>query len=66
MASHSWVRKLFTAPKPRPFRNAQDRDRRLALETLEERVTPADLAYAATAFGSGGRREIFPEKSPTA
>ena len=49
MASHSWARKLFTAPKPRPFRNARNLERPLALETLEERVTPADLVYTATA-----------------
>src|SRR5690349_552535 len=48
MTIHSWIRKLFFAPKPRTIRKARGRNRRLCVELLEDRITPADLTYTAT------------------
>ena len=44
MSDNSWIRNLLS-PKPRTIREA--RGRRLAIENLEARITPADLVYSA-------------------
>src|SRR5262245_24451199 len=44
MSSRSWLRSLFAPPVTRPIRNAPAR-RRPALEALEDRLTPAYLAF---------------------
>ena len=47
MTIHSWIRKLFSAPRSRPIRKARGRGQHLSFEVLEDRITPADLIYTA-------------------
>ena len=47
MTMRSWIRKLFAAPKCQTIRKAPRRGRSLGVETLEDRITPADLVYSA-------------------
>jgi hypothetical protein len=42
---HSWIRKLFTRPAVRTIRK-QPRRVRLAVETLEDRITPSNIAFS--------------------
>ncbi|HVK12614.1 MAG TPA: hypothetical protein VM597_27945, partial [Gemmataceae bacterium] len=44
MSENSWIRTLIS-PKPRTIQKA--RGRRLTIENLEARITPADLVYVA-------------------